>query len=786
MKIVLFDAVMGVKLPLSVCCSCSHTSLFLSPLPAVSPSLLTHLSSLPTPSPSGHQNQHYRDSQITQQSRFSLHLHREQPRFTPLTGGTPGPPALAAHRTVRFSPPPLTHASPLLCRHLFPSKQPPTSRRPALIARLTTSVDLTHRHRYHHHPHFGATMNRVRAIATSLRVLESALATRVLVTRNQVTHFSLYNPLSILDSSHHLRFPITQHNLYFSTNPSSIVELVLTNDWSQALELELESCCPHMTHETVIYVIKRLDKNPEKASCFFNWVIKKDWFCASSSVFSLIVRILATKDTMKQFWVTLRTMKENGFYLMEETYLTIYVSFKREKMNSDSVALTHFYKRMLEENAMQSVVTKVVGIMSVSEWDEKVMDKLAELKIQLSDNFVIRVLKELRNTPLKSYKFFRWVGTQQPDYEHNTVTYNAVASVLARNDSIQEFWSVIAEMKSVGHELDIDTYVKISRQLQKIRMTEDAVKLYELMMDGSYKPLVQDCSILLRSISASDKPNLDLVFRVARKYESTGHTLSKAIYDGIHRSLTGAGKFDEAEKIVRTMRNVGHEPDNITYSQVVFGLCKMRRFEEACKVLEDMESCGCIPDIKTWTVLIQGHCDANKLDKAILCFTKMIEKGCNPDADLLDVLVDGFLSQNRIEGAKELVIEISRKCRISPWQATYKKLIEKLLGVMKFEDALELLRLMKNHNYPPFHLPFVPYMSKFGSVEDAEAFLKALSVKSYPSHVVYIQVFESLFREGRLSEAKDLLYKTPHHIRTHSKISQLFGSSESHIESSAA
>ncbi|KAK7389130.1 hypothetical protein VNO78_23962 [Psophocarpus tetragonolobus] len=623
---------------------------------------------------------------------------------------------------------------------------------------------------------FGVSMNRVKAIPASLRLLESSLATRVLVTRNQVTHFPLHNPLPLFDRSHYSRFPITHHKLYFSTKPNSIVEFVLTNDWSQVLELQLENLFPSMTHETVLYVLKRLDKNPQKASCFFNWVSEKYWFRPSSSVFSLIVRILATKNTMKQFWVTVRTMKEKGFYLDKETYLTISVGFKREKMNSDSVALTHFYNRMLEENAMQTVVTKVVSIISVSEWSHEVTDELAKLKIQLSDNFVIRILIELRYTPLKAYKFFRWVGNQS-DYEHNTVTYNAVARVLASTDSIEEFWSLIEEMKSVGHELDIDTYIKISRQLQKKQMMEDAVKLYEHMMDGSYKPLIQDCSILLKKLSGSDKPNLDLVFRVAKKYESTGHTLSKAIYDGIHRSLTAAGKLDEAENIVRTMRNAGHEPDNITYSQLVFGLCKIRRFEEASKVLEEMESCGCIPDIKTWTILIQGHCDANEIDKALLCFARMIEQGCDPDADLLDVLVNGFLSQKRIEGAFELVMEISKKCRISPWQATYKNMIEKQLGVMKFEEALELLRMMKGHNYPPYHLPFVTYISKFGSVEDAEAFLKALSVKSYPTHTVYVQVFESFFREGRLSEAKDLLYKSPHHIRTHSTICKLFGSS---------
>ncbi|XP_057420331.1 pentatricopeptide repeat-containing protein At3g48250, chloroplastic-like [Lotus japonicus] len=627
-------------------------------------------------------------------------------------------------------------------------------------------------------------MIRVKAIAvaTSLRFLNSSLATRVLATRNQVTHFSSYTPQPLLGRSHDLRFPYTHHRIYFSSKPTSILELVLTNDWSQGVEQELEKCSPSLTHETVLFVLKRLDKNPEKASSFFNWVSEKEWFRASSTVYSLIARILANKETMKQFWVTLRMMKEKGFYLDEETYYTISVGFKRAKMNSDSAALTHFYNRMLEDNTTQSVVTKVVGIVSGSEGgdDGEVKNELAKLEIQLSDNFVIRVMKELRRSPLKAYTFFKWVG-EQSDYEHNTVTFNAIARVLARSDSIEEFWSVIEEMKGLGHELDIDTYIKVSRQLQKFRMMEDAVKLYELMMDGSYKPSVQDCYMLLKNISGDDKPNLDLVFRVAKKYESAGHTLSKAIYDGIHRSLTRSGKFDEAENIVNTMRNAGYEPDNITYSQVVFGLCKAGRLEEACEVLEEMESCGCIPDIKTWTILIKGHCDANEVDQALVYFTKMIEKGCDADADLLDVLVEGFLNQQRIDGAYKLMVEISNNCRISPWQATYKKIIERLLGIRKFEEGLDLLRMMKSHNFPPYHEPFVSYVSKFGSVDDTAEFLKALSVKNYPSLSSYLQVFEAFFQEGRLSEAKDLLYKCPHHIRNHSKICELFGSPESGI-----
>ncbi|TKY55264.1 Pentatricopeptide repeat-containing protein [Spatholobus suberectus] len=626
-------------------------------------------------------------------------------------------------------------------------------------------------------------MNRLKAIVANLRFLESPLAGRVIATRflqlarNQVTHFSLYTPSPLLDRSHEFCFPNIHQKLYFSSKPNPIVELVLTSDWSKGLEHELEKCCSSMTHETVVYVLKRLEGNPEKAWCFFNWVSTKEWFRASSSLYSLIVRVLVSVETIKQFWITLWTMKRKGFYFDEEIYLPILADFRRKKMNKYCASLTRFYNRSIQENAMQSVVTKVVDIISGSKWGDEVMGELAKLKIQLSDNFVTRVLKELRNCPLKALEFFHWVE-KQSDYEHNTVTYNAIARVLGRADSIEEFWSVIEEMKSEGHELDIDTYIKISRMLQKNRMMEDAVNLYELMMDGSCKPLVQDCSLLLKSISASDRPNLDLVFRVVKKFESTGHILSKAIYDGIHRSLTGAGKLDEAENIVRTMRSAGHEPDNITYSQVVFGLCKMRRFEEACKVLEEMESCGCIPDIKTWTILIQGHCDANEVDKALLCFTKMIEKGCDPDAAVLGVLIDSFLNQKRIDDAYKLLVEIVRKHGTSPWFNTYKKLIENLLGIEKFEEALDLLCLMRKHRYTPCTKPFVRYISKFGSIEDAIKFLKEWSKGSPQSHSAYLHVFKSLLGEGRFSEAKDLLSKIRRHISKRKQITELFDSVE--------
>ncbi|GMH31444.1 hypothetical protein Nepgr_033287 [Nepenthes gracilis] len=393
----------------------------------------------------------------------------------------------------------------------------------------------------------------------------------------------------------------------------------------------------------------------------------------------------------------------------------------------------------------------------------------------MSENFLLRTFKELRWQPLKALECFRWVG-KNLDYEHNSVTYNGIARVLAQCDSIREFWSVVTEMRTQGHEMDIDTHIKISRNFQKCRFMKDAVELYEFMMDGPFEPSDQDCILLLKTISVD--PDLDLVFRVVKKYEAAGHTLSKAVYDGIHRSLTSIGRFDEAQKIVEAMENLGYEPDNFTYSQVVFGLCKAS--DEACTVLDEMEARGCLPDIKTWTILIKGHCAAYQIEKALSCFAKMMRKNLDVDADLLDVLINGFLIQKKLHGAYTLLAEMVDKSRLRPWQATYKLLIERLLELRRLEEALNLLHMMKKHNYPPFAEPFVQYISKYGTVDDAREFLNALSVREYASGAAYLHVLRSFFNEGWHSEATDLFYKSPPHIRTHKEISNLFGSTKNH------
>ncbi|XP_051136474.1 pentatricopeptide repeat-containing protein At3g48250, chloroplastic isoform X2 [Andrographis paniculata] len=625
-------------------------------------------------------------------------------------------------------------------------------------------------------------MNGAKRILSRCRFanpLRSPQISKYRSTPKQVTHcyhFYTFSPSRIptlIDSNAALP---GRRNHFFSSSPESLVDIFSSDDWSSKLDEHLESSKLGLNHETVIYVLKKLSNDPRKASEFFGWAVDKNGFEPSSSIYSLMLRIYARKDFMKEFWVTIKEMKEKGFYIDEETFKSIFAIFRGLKMEADATALKHFFQRLIAENAMEDCVKQVVETIRFSEWGVDVENKLEAMHFVVSDNFVLRVLKELRSKGCssKAYSFFKWIENRL-GYKHDSVTYNGVLRVLCWEDSIDRFWVVLDEMTNAGFEIDFDTYVKVSRQLQKNKMLHESVRLYEHMMNGSYKPSLKECNVLLRTLATHSNPDLDLVYRVVNKFEESGNSLSKHIYDGIHRSLTSLGKFAEAEIIVATMRNAGFEPDNITYSQSVFGLCKAKRFADARKIVDSMT--GCDPDIKTWTILIKGHCDGGEIDGAVLCFGRMIEAGCDPDADVLDVLVNGFLSRGRTSGARELIVELAGGLRVAPWQSTFKKVIGKLLAERKLEEATEVLRVMKKQKYPAYTEPFVEYVCKYGTVAEAREVLAAMGGGSkFPAVAAYRNVLGGLVKEGRLSEANDLLFKCPHHIRKHPSVIEIFGS----------
>ncbi|AQK98020.1 Pentatricopeptide repeat-containing protein [Zea mays] len=535
-----------------------------------------------------------------------------------------------------------------------------------------------------------------------------------------------------------------------------------------------------LSPEAVLYNIHSLSKDPSQALAVFRRSVAAGQ-PVGSAAYNLMLRTLASHPSaQRHFWPFLREMQEAGHSVDQGTYLAALASFKKASLTADYASLTAHYDKFRKGAKSATAAAEAVRDHDAAGLDSRLS---AIGLLPLTETSVTTVLRELREHPIKALAFFRWAGRQQ-GYTHSSVAYNAMARVLGREESVPEFWDLIRETKAAGMHVDIDTYLKLSRNFQRRHMVREAVELYELMMDGPFKPAQQDGPIIIRRISMGPSPDLELVNRVVNKFEAVWGVKTKELLDGVHRALTRNGMFDEAAEIVQTMKAQGHQPDNVTYSQLVYGLCKADKLEDARKVLDEMEAEGCVPDLKTWTLLIHGCCLAGDVDRAVQYLTEMIEKGLDADANLLDVILKGLCSHEKVEEAYSFFIEMVDKTELRPWQGTCQHLINDLLRVNKLEEALSLLKTMKTCKFPPFADPFPPYIAKYGTVEDARNFFKAMTVNTSPEPVAYLHVLKLFFAEGRYSEAQDLLYGCPNHIRKHPDVIKLFGSIK--VESASA
>ncbi|KAF2620383.1 hypothetical protein F2Q68_00041120 [Brassica cretica] len=253
-------------------------------------------------------------------------------------------------------------------------------------------------------------MYKSKAVLSSLRNAYSKTSNRFYLSRVQVGFSSSINSPWQFRS--------------FSSKPESMLQLVLESDWSKEVVEGLRKPDTPLTHETAIYVLRKLAKHPEKAYSFLEWVIRESDLTPSSPLYSTMLRmILVQQRPMERFRTTLTDMKQGGFCLDEETYKTIYTLLNRESYK-DAKALARFYN----DNAMYVVADNVSASVSKLDWGCEVERQLQGMKLPLSDhNFVIRVLNGLKEHPLKAFSFLRWVGGC---YKHSTVTYNAALRVL--------------------------------------------------------------------------------------------------------------------------------------------------------------------------------------------------------------------------------------------------------------------------------------------------------------------------------------------------------------------
>ncbi|XP_022774902.1 pentatricopeptide repeat-containing protein At3g02490, mitochondrial-like [Durio zibethinus] len=542
-------------------------------------------------------------------------------------------------------------------------------------------------------------------------------------------------------------------------------------------ELELNDIV--FSHEMVLKVLRSVESSPDVARRFFDWVFETDAERLSSKSYNRMLGILGVNGLVEEFWGLVDVMKKKGYGISGGVRDRIAVKFEKEGLESDLERLRGVFATGSVDNSMEKAFSRICKIIRSELWGDDVEKRLLDLNVTFSNDLVKLILENLASEPAKVLIFFRW--TEECGLvKHDERSYNAMARALGREDCIDRFWKIVDEMKSLGYEMEMETYVKVLGRFCKRKMIKEAVDLYEFAMAGSNKPSVSCCTFLLRKLAVSKQLDMGLFSRVVRIFMESGNVLTDSMVDAVLRSLASVGRLGECNKVLKVMEEGGFVAGVNLQSKITFRLASAGKKDETAEFIDLVEAINTNLDHKAWDSLIEGCCAAGDLETASAYFKNMVEKeGVSHAGYAFEWLVYSYCSRKRATDACKLLHKYVSESQLRPWPTTYKELIRKLLAQGGFKDALNLLGLMKDHGFPPFVDSFIEYVSKSGSSDDAFAFLKSMTSKRFPSLSVVLRVFEAFLKAARQNEAQDLLSKCPGYVRNNADVLNLFCSMKS-------
>ncbi|XP_050920048.1 pentatricopeptide repeat-containing protein At5g15980, mitochondrial [Lathyrus oleraceus] len=462
----------------------------------------------------------------------------------------------------------------------------------------------------------------------SLTFRLTLLRTHQIPNQCQVLRSLSLSPIPLRFNPNHSKFPINPSFRHFSSEPvlvdidsdhTLIVDIFSKPRDLDDVKKQLDSNNVSISHDAVNAVLRKLQSDPDSARRFFRWVSENHPEKLSSRSYNAMLGVLGINGVVEEFWDLVGVMKKKGYGVSKWVNDRVLESFEKAGLDGEVVKL----KGLFDKETAERKVSNLCRIVRRSVWSDDVEKEISDLNVGFSSELVKLVLESLGSEPNKVLIFFRWVE-ESGLFKHDECTYNAMVRVLGREDTIDRFWKVVAEMRSAGFEMEVETFVKALGWFCKRRMIKDAVELYAFALAGANKPTPTCFTFLLRKAISSKELDMDLFSRVLKVFTGNGSTLIDSIVDAVLKSLTTVGRIGEWNKVLKEMEYCGFVASGSLRSKIAFRLGVIGKKEQANEFVDRVEAYGSSTDHKIHKSLVEGHCVGGNLDKAFDSFKEEV------------------------------------------------------------------------------------------------------------------------------------------------------------------
>ncbi|KAK3010710.1 hypothetical protein RJ639_010923 [Escallonia herrerae] len=362
---------------------------------------------------------------------------------------------------------------------------------------------------------------------------------------------------------------------------------------------------------------------------------------------------------------------------------------------------------------------------------------LANMKLTLNEEFVVRVL----GTPLVPGKnligFFKWASTKLEvgvttrvvdslvqaiggdlrkrdvyalwdlvkeigEKENGVLTtkiLNELLSLLSRLGKGKAAFEVFNKFTEFACVPDADSYYYTVEALCRRSIFDWAGSVCEEMLNAGELPDKDKTGTLIRYLCKGQNSKVAQAVYLAAKEKDRG--LPRSSVNFLIGSLCrGKETVQLALKMLEDFSGEERKYAIKPFLSVIRGLCWIKDLEGANDLLSRMIDAGPPPGNAAFNFVINSLAKAGDMKEAIKIVEVMESRGLKPDVYTYSVIMSGYAKGGEMEEACKILAEAKKKhSKLTP--ATYHTLIRGYCKLEEFDKAVALLGEMKEHGVQP-------------------------------------------------------------------------------------
>ncbi|CAH8385695.1 unnamed protein product [Eruca vesicaria subsp. sativa] len=366
-------------------------------------------------------------------------------------------------------------------------------------------------------------------------------------------------------------------------------------------------------------------------------------------------------------------------------------SFQPNSLNNRSFSS----KPVIKEKPSHEAI--VINIFTRLSSKDEINKELESNGIVISHDLALKTLKSLESTPDVAERFFNWVLEASPK-KLSSKSYNTMLLTLGVNGLVDEFWSLVDEMKKKGHGVSGNVRDRVGEKFQEDGCEGDLNRLKELFASGSMDNSVDKvCNRVCKIVMKDDQWNGELEKQLRDLKLEFGSDLVKMVVE----------KLDvEPRKALLFFRWVdesgGFKHDEKTYNAMARVLGKEKFLDRFWGLIGEIRSGGYEMEMETYVRVSARFCQGRMIREAVELFEFAMKGRNTPTGQCCCLLLKKIVTNKKLDmDLFERTVKAYTGNGNVMTDAMLQSVLKSLRSVDRFEQSNEVLKALKEGGYIP-------------------------------------------------------------------------------------